>query len=60
MQKEGKPTEENAPPGTVVDTDIVHPTQNDFFLLSHQGINVNSHFNIYFFILSIDGTKICV
>ncbi|KAG4065893.1 hypothetical protein HA402_012571 [Bradysia odoriphaga] len=38
MQKEGKATEENAPPGTVVDTAIVHPTENDFFLLSHQGI----------------------
>lgn len=40
MQKDGKATEENAPPGTVVDTDIVHPTENDFFLLSHQGIKV--------------------
>ncbi|CAB4068993.1 ELF2C [Lepeophtheirus salmonis] len=28
----------NIPPGTVVDTDIVHPTEYDFFLASHEGI----------------------
>jgi len=30
----------NAPPGTVVDTDIVKPTVTDFYLLSHMGIQV--------------------
>jgi eukaryotic translation initiation factor 2C len=29
---------ENAPPGTVVDVHIVHPTETDFFLLSHKGL----------------------
>jgi eukaryotic translation initiation factor 2C len=28
----------NAKPGTVVDTDIVHPVETDFYLLSHQGL----------------------
>jgi len=31
----------NVPPGTVVDTAIVHPTKNDFFFVSHLGITVN-------------------
>jgi len=30
----------NIPPGTVVDTDITHPTEKDFFLASHEGIQV--------------------
>jgi len=30
----------NVPPGTVVDSTIVHPVENDFFLVSHQGIQV--------------------
>jgi hypothetical protein len=30
----------NVPPGTVVDTDITHPTENSFFLASHEGIQV--------------------
>ncbi|CAG7726410.1 unnamed protein product [Allacma fusca] len=29
---------DNAPPGTVVDTDVVHPMENDFYLLSHKGL----------------------
>jgi eukaryotic translation initiation factor 2C len=33
---------DNAPPGTVVDTEIVHPTETDFFLLSHQAIQGTS------------------
>ena len=32
----------NAGPGTVVDTDIVHPVENDFYLLSHQAILVRN------------------
>lgn len=31
---------ENAPPGTVIDVDIVHPTETDFYLLSHKGLLV--------------------
>lgn len=30
----------NVPPGTVVDTDITHPTETSFFLASHEGIQV--------------------
>ena len=30
----------NIPPGTVVDTNITHPTETDFFLASHQGLQV--------------------
>uniref|UniRef100_T1JA38 Uncharacterized protein n=1 Tax=Strigamia maritima TaxID=126957 RepID=T1JA38_STRMM len=32
----------NIPPGTVVDTMIIHPAENDFFLCSHQGIQGTS------------------
>merc|ERR1712071_747874 len=32
----------NVPPGTVVDRTIVHPTESDFFLVSHQGIQGTS------------------
>lgn len=32
----------NVPPGTVVDKKIVHPTENDFFLVSHMGIQGTS------------------
>ncbi len=31
----------NVPPGTVVDTDITHPTVSSFFLASHEGIQVH-------------------
>ena len=30
----------NIPPGTVVDTKITHPTETDFFLASHEGLQV--------------------
>jgi len=36
----GRP--KNAPPGTVVDTQIVSPNRKDFFLLSHLGIQGTS------------------
>ncbi|PHT43063.1 Protein argonaute 4A [Capsicum baccatum] len=29
---------ENVPPGTVVDTNIVHPRNNDFFMCAHAGM----------------------
>lgn len=31
----------NIPAGTTVDTGITHPTEFDFFLCSHQGIQVS-------------------
>jgi eukaryotic translation initiation factor 2C len=36
----GRP--ENAPPGTIVDTEIVNPNMTDFYLLSHTGIQGTS------------------
>ena len=33
---------QNVPPGTVVDTEITHPVENDFFLVSHFGIQGTS------------------
>ena len=38
----------NVPPGTMVDTQIVHPTENDFFLVSHQAIQVRLSFTVNF------------
>ena len=31
----------NVPAGTVVDTDIIHPTEMDFYLVSHKSIQVS-------------------
>ena len=31
----------NVPPGTVVDTDITHPTEMSYFMASHEGIQVS-------------------
>lgn len=33
----------NIPPGTTVDVGITHPTEFDFYLCSHAGIQVRSH-----------------
>lgn len=32
----------NVPPGTVVDSVLAHPTEMDYFLVSHQGIQVST------------------
>nr|XP_042908421.1 protein argonaute-4 [Parasteatoda tepidariorum] len=40
--KDGVGKEGNVPPGTVVDTGIVHPVHSDFFLCSHQGLKGTS------------------
>jgi len=36
--KDGFGKARNVPPGTVIDTMITHPTETDFFLASHEGI----------------------
>ena len=33
----------NVPPGTIVDRDITHPTEYDFYLCSHVGIQVRTY-----------------
>ena len=38
----------NIPPGTVVDTKITHPTETDFFLASHEGLQVSFWFYFSF------------
>lgn len=41
----------NAPPGTVIDTDITHPLEFDFILQSHEGIlgtSRPSHYSVRF------------
>ncbi|XP_035712687.1 protein argonaute-2 [Folsomia candida] len=40
--KDGVGTFQNIPPGTVVDTKIVHPSEREFFLNSHVGIQGTS------------------
>ena len=37
----------NVPAGTTVDANITHPTENDFFLCSHQGIQGTSRPSYY-------------
>lgn len=39
----------NIPAGTTVDVGITHPTEFDFYLCSHQGIQVILFFNYYYF-----------
>lgn len=36
----------NIPAGTTVDVGITHPTEFDFYLCSHQGIQVSAHIHI--------------
>ena len=39
----------NCPPGTVVDTEVTHPTEFDFYLQSHGGLLGTSrpaHYNV--------------
>ncbi|XP_043230773.1 protein argonaute-2-like [Amphibalanus amphitrite] len=47
--REAKGKSKNVPPGTVVDSVIAHPTELDYFLVSHQGIQGTSrptHYHI--------------
>jgi eukaryotic translation initiation factor 2C len=37
----------NIPPGTTVDNEITHPTEFDFFLFSHAGIQV-TYIKLYY------------
>ncbi|XP_039057840.1 protein argonaute 7-like [Hibiscus syriacus] len=39
---QNQPSEENIPPGTVVDTVITHPREFDFYLCSHWGVKGTS------------------
>ncbi len=41
--KEGHGRMRNVPPGTIVDTVITNPTEESFFLVSHEGIQVLLH-----------------
>ena len=41
-EREGVGRMKNVPPGTVVDSDITHPTEMSFFLNSHEGIQGTS------------------
>ena len=45
----------NVPAGTTVDANITHPTENDFFLCSHQGIQGTSRPSYYKVYLLIQG-----
>lgn len=39
-REEGVGKAQNIPPGTVVDTDVIHMTDFDFYLASHEGLQV--------------------
>ena len=41
-EEEGVGRMKNVPPGTVVDSDITHPTEKSFFMVSHEGIQGTS------------------
>lgn len=38
--QQGSASQQNVPPGTVVDMDIVHPTQTEFIIVAHKSIMV--------------------
>lgn len=38
--QQGSASQQNVPPGTVVDLDVVHPTQTEFILVAHKSIMV--------------------
>ncbi|XP_071529363.1 protein argonaute-2-like isoform X2 [Panulirus ornatus] len=42
QERDGVGKSKNIPPGTTVDTDIIHPSERDFYLCSHQGIQGTS------------------
>ncbi|KAG7176184.1 argonaute 2-like 2, partial [Homarus americanus] len=49
QDRDGVGRSKNIPPGTTVDTFITHPTERDFYLCSHQGIQGTSkptHYHI--------------
>lgn len=39
----------NVPSGTIVDTQITHPTELDFYLCSHASIQVSYYYFLFFF-----------
>lgn len=41
-ERDGIGKARNIPPGTLVDTQVTHPTQKDFYLCSHQGVQGTS------------------
>lgn len=38
--QQGSASQQNVPPGTIVDVDIVHPTQTEFIIVAHKSIMV--------------------
>lgn len=46
--RDGVGRAQNVPPGTVIDTDIVHPKDFDFYLIAHEGIQGTSRPNHYY------------